>query len=111
MKQHTPGPWKVISGAVYTLDERPIAEMVRDKRAQLAKIPAVERDENARFVARAPDMEKQLAQLRQDKAELLEAIKRTAADRAYIAGLGAGEWEAFLNPHEAVAIAKAGKGA
>ena len=38
--------------------------------------------------------------------ELVKAIEKTAADRAYKAGLGVGEWEAFLNDHERAALAK-----
>ncbi len=38
--------------------------------------------------------------------ELVEAIEKTAADRAYAAGLGVSEWEAFLNAHERAVLAK-----
>jgi len=38
--------------------------------------------------------------------ELKEAIEKTAADRAYAAGLGISEWESFLAVHERTALAK-----
>ena len=73
----TLGPWKVVSGAVYTQDDRPIADMVRNEEASKAGIYPVERDDNARLIAAAP--------------ELLEACKKTAA--IVIDGYDAGNTE------------------
>jgi hypothetical protein len=56
MSAHTQGPWVVVNGSVYTLDGRPIAEMVRDETALAAGIMPVERDANAHLIAAAPAM-------------------------------------------------------
>ena len=50
---HTPGPWKVVSGAVETGSGIPIASM--DRESGNGTLP-VERDENARLIAAAPDL-------------------------------------------------------
>ena len=49
----------------------------------------------------------ELAAVKKINAALLETLEKTAADRAYTAGLGVSEWEAFLEPHERAAIATA----
>lgn len=56
-----------------------------------------------------PVPQAETTRLRAVNTELVDAIEKTAADRAYVAGLGAGEWVAFLKPHEAFAIANARK--
>ena len=54
---HTPGPWKVVTGAVVRAsDEALIASMDRSEYASKAGIYPVERDENARLIAAAPDL-------------------------------------------------------
>ena len=54
--QHTPGPWVVNSGAVFTEPGAPIANMVRDETATAAGIAPCERDKNARLIAAAPEL-------------------------------------------------------
>lgn len=51
--EHTETPWVVVSGAIETEDERPIARMVRDDTAVEAEIHPVERDQNAQFIVEA----------------------------------------------------------
>ncbi len=53
---HTPGPWIEEGGSVFTEAGRlPIANMERDtNKAQ--GIPPVERDQNAKLIAAAPEM-------------------------------------------------------
>lgn len=41
-------------------------------------------------------------------AELVEAVKLDAVDKAIASGLGASEWRAFLSPREAAALACVG---
>lgn len=53
---YTQGKWKVVIGAVYTEDDRPIATMVRDETALKAGIMPVECDENARLISQAPEL-------------------------------------------------------
>ena len=49
--------WKVISGAVHReKDNAPIATMVRTEEASAAGIYPVERDENAKLIAAAPEL-------------------------------------------------------
>ena len=48
-----------------------------------------------------------------ENEQAAQAIEATAADRAYRAGLGVGEWEAFLMPEEyeqLVSLARSGYG-
>lgn len=54
--QHTPGPWQVNSGAVFTESGAPIANMVRDETATAAGIAPWERDKNAHLIAAAPEL-------------------------------------------------------
>jgi len=54
--KHTKGPWKVVYGEVYTVDNKPIADMVRDDTAAKAGISPAERDQNARLIAAAPEL-------------------------------------------------------
>ena len=70
---HTPGPWIVESGAVYTADHIPIAAM--DREPGNGTQP-VERDANARLIAAAPKL-----------LEALEAIvaKPTLAQTSSVA--------------------------
>jgi len=69
--KHTPGPWKVISGAiVHSSDSAPVAEMNRTEEASKAGIYPVERDANAHLIAAAP--------------ELLKACKRLLAGYSLI---------------------------
>ncbi len=51
--KHTPGPWIVDSGAVYTTHSIPIAKM--DREQGNGTLP-VERDNNAHLIAAAPEM-------------------------------------------------------
>ena len=53
MTQPTPGPWRVTCGAVETANSIPIAHM--DREPGNGTLP-VERDENARLIAKAPEM-------------------------------------------------------
>ena len=45
MSNHTPGPWKVNHGSVYTIDDKPITGSF-----------ATEREANARLIAAAPEL-------------------------------------------------------
>lgn len=64
MSNHTPGPWKVECGSVYTEDGWPIATMVRDRSATAAGIFPAERDANARLIAAAPELLEELGYLK-----------------------------------------------
>ena len=63
---HTPGPWTVITGAVYTPNGTPIAMM--DRESGNGTRP-VERDANAKLIAAAPAL-----------LSALEGVTLTAAD-------------------------------
>jgi hypothetical protein len=62
---HTKTPWKVVSGCIDTIDDKPIARMVRDDSATKAGIYPVERDNNAKFIVTACN----------SHYDLLEALK------------------------------------
>ncbi len=53
MNEHTSGPWKVVTGAVFTEGGVPIAMM--DRETGNGTLP-VERDHNAYLIAAAPDL-------------------------------------------------------
>lgn len=57
MSAHTPGPWEVIGGAVYTATEHigTAARIASMDREELRTKP-VERDANAHLIAAAPDL-------------------------------------------------------
>jgi hypothetical protein len=57
---HTPGKWVTVSGTVETENGTPIAKM--DRETGNGTLP-VERDDNARLIAAAPEMEKTLLSL------------------------------------------------
>lgn len=71
----TPRPWKVMNGAIYTQDDRPIADMVRNEEAGEAGIYPVERDENAQFIVQACNAYDELME------DLQDARTRLANDR------------------------------
>jgi hypothetical protein len=57
MNKHTPGPWKMDSGQVVRVsDGAVIANMDRSEEASKAGIYPVERDDNARLIAAAPEL-------------------------------------------------------
>jgi hypothetical protein len=95
MSEHTPGPWVVDDNregreglvTVYGADGSAVT-CTGDMEDCTARDLA-----DARLIAAAPD--------------LLAAIESEAVRRAYDAGLGASEWEAFLWPEARAAIAKA----
>ena len=62
--KHTPGPWKVITGAVYTAQSTgkvvPIASMDREAGNGTS---LVEREANARLIAAAPELLKALEEI------------------------------------------------
>ncbi len=81
--KHTPGPWICHSGMVWVDgpnvyprgddDGVPIARMDRVNGKGTA---AVERDENARFIAAAPETAAERDRLKVQRDELLAAAKR-----------------------------------
>lgn len=84
MNAHTPGPWKAFGRTVYA-GETPVALGISEFDAELSPVyandarhPLKNDDEgeaNARLIAAAPDMAKELTQLKADKAELVDACQ------------------------------------
>ena len=84
MTQHTPGPWKAISPVE---GERKYWSIFRcNSQHQVMVLRTSNRwsppneEADARLIAAAPEMEAEIAQLRQDKAELLSAIGTARVD-------------------------------
>ena len=73
MTQHTPGPW------IYTILGNGEIEITGPLAAFVLR-PCRMTEANARLIAKAPDMHEELTQLRQDKAELLAALKKTTSE-------------------------------
>ena len=74
----TKGPWKVESGMVFTEDGIPIARMDREPGNGTSP---VERDENARLIAKSPRMYQALTEIMHiadDNQYLIQAIAREA---------------------------------
>ena len=86
--KHTPGPWEVVSGAVYAQDGRPIAKMDRESGNGISP---VERDANAHFIASAPDMAQRIEELEAVNRGLVrecETVIEWCKEKAEQAGLG-----------------------
>ena len=74
----TEGPWYAHGGSVYATPypdcSRPIADMRRDETAVKAKIWPVERDNNARLIAAAPEMAELLLDVPHDNRVALHMM-------------------------------------
>ena len=78
--RHTPGPWRAIRAS--ELDDTPgVGRMLRDLNGWLVVAPGsvvcvhVEEEANARLIAQAPDLLAERDRLRQQNAELREALR------------------------------------
>ncbi len=73
--KHTPGPWQVVRNK-YTVGISNLTGKWRLAEVSfIPSIPVEECEANAALIASAPDMAKELAQLKADKAELVFALQ------------------------------------